>query len=142
MPEDNPMAFRLLVQWLYIGDIKIDDVDAWLEAWVLGDKIGNTAFRDYAMTKLVDYYHDFAITTTTVAIAYQKSVLGSQLRKWALDQFLFHSNSGDLYFFADDWVSVLETETEFIADIAKATILFKGGKVEDPHARLDSYLEE
>ena len=44
MPEDNPMAFRLLVQWLYIGDIKIDDVDAWLEAWVLGIRLGTLRF--------------------------------------------------------------------------------------------------
>lgn len=118
----------------------IDDVDEWLEAWVLGDKIGNIAFRDCAMTKLVYYLTDNDLSPTTVAIAYRKSVSGSKLRKWALDQFLFDSSKGYVSNNAQEWVSVAETETEFMADVTKAAISFTGGEVEDPCARLDSYL--
>lgn len=140
MPEDSPEAFRLFVQWLYIGDILIDDVEEWLEAWVLGDKLGNIAFRDCAMTKLVKEHKHYCLTAETVATAYRKSVSGSKLRKWALDQFLFDSRSAYLHVHAQYWVSVVETETEFVADAAKAAISFTGEEIEDPSARLDSYL--
>lgn len=142
MPEDNPDAFRLFVQWLYIGDIMIDDADEWLEAWVLGDKIGNIAFRNCAMSKLVNDHEHYCIDSTIVATVYRKSALGSKLRKWALDQVLFDSSKGGLRVDADDWVSVVETEPEFVADVAKATILSTGGEVKDPRAHLDSYLGE
>lgn len=64
MPDDSPDAFRQFVQWLYVGDIKTDDGNAWLGAWVLGDKIGSIAFRDCAMTKLV---HSYDVRSVTVA---------------------------------------------------------------------------
>lgn len=144
MPEDNPEAFRVFVQWLYIGDIKIDDVDTWLEAWVLGDKIGNTVFRDCAMTKLVNDHVSHLIDPDTVAFAYRESVRGSKLRKWALDESLVQSIQEDLYSegYAEDWVSVVETDTDFAIDFAKATISAGHGEVEDPRARLDAYLRE
>ena len=140
MPEDSPEAFRLFVQWLYVGDILMDDVEEWLEAWVLGDKIGNTQFRDCAMTKLAKDHVHYSISSSTVVFAYRKSVSGSKLRKWALAQFLFDSRSAYLHVHAENWVSVVETETEFVADAAKAAISFTGEKIEDPSAHLGSYL--
>ena len=141
MPEDNPEAFRVFVQWLYIGDIEIGDVDVWLEAWVLGDKIGNTVFRDCAMTKLVSDHSGLQIDPKTVAFAYRKSVRGSRLRKWALDEFLLDWSQELLYECAEDWVSVMETDSEFAADVAKSTISAAGNGFEDPRDYLDAYLE-
>lgn len=141
MPEDNPKAFRLFVQWLYFRDITLYDVSEWLEAWILGDKLGNIAFRDCAMTILVKKHEEMFIRSTTVATAYRKSVLRSKLRKWALEQLLFDSTRGWLHPELNQWIPVVETEHEVAADIAKAVIgLARDDNFEDPSAHLDAYL--
>lgn len=137
MPDDSPDAFRQFVQWLYVGDMKTDDGDEWLGAWVLGDKIGSIAFRDCAMTKLVYDYYDFR--SETVAAVYHTSMSGSKLRKWAFDEFLFNSKEGGI---CDDagWLLLVEREHEFAADVAKSTI--RGDGFKNPRALLETYLGE
>ena len=122
MPEDSSDVFRLFVQWLYVGDFKISDVEAWLEAWVFGDKTGNIAFRDCAMTKLINHHYGRVLRGATVATAYRKSVAGSKLRKWALDQFRWQQRDGELHDDVGDWVSVVENETDFATDVTRAMI--------------------
>lgn len=138
MPEDSPRAFRLFVQWLYVGDIMVNDIDDWLEAWVLGDKLGNIAFRDCAMTKLINGHTYSAIQPETVSTAYRKSVSGSNIRKWALAQLLFDSRSG--YIPVSGWIPLVETENEIAVDIAKLVIGNSGDEYDNPHDHLYSYL--
>lgn len=142
MPEDNPEAFRLFVQCLYVGDIKTGDVQAWIEAWILGDKIGITAFRDRAMMKLIYHHTHWTLVCTTVGTAYRRSVLGSKIREWALEEFRFQSSEGGLYFHAGNWASVVETVTEFTADVTKAMVL--GDEIKSPvdDLNLNSYFGE
>lgn len=142
MPEDSPETFRIFVQWLYLGDIKTDDIGAWLEAWIFGNKIGSTEFKNCVTTRLVRgyTYTGCVILPTTVATAYLKSVPGSELRQWALDGFLYRSNHGHLHYEAENLVSLVENETEFVADVIKAMILFTGGEVKNPAAHSSDYL--
>lgn len=62
----------------------------------------------------------------------------------AKNEVLFQSAEWDLYCdgYAEDWVLVVETDTDFATDFAKATISIGHGKAENPRARLDAYLGE
>ena len=136
MPEDDPKAFRVFVQWLYFRDITLDDVEEWLEAWVLGDKIGNTAFRDCAMTKLINHHEIHEISPTTVEYAFNKSVSGSKPRKWAIQQLAYDLSVGPIYIHAEEWASTVDP------DFANALDPYTEGDFEDPCSQINSYLGE
>lgn len=93
------------------------------------------------MTKLINDHVFCLVSSKTVAIACRNSVPSSEIGNWALDRFLFHSTQRGLSLCADKWVEVVKTETEFEAELAKATFSVTGGEVEDPLAQSDPYLE-
>lgn len=136
MPEDKPVTFRQFVQWLYVGHIKTNNEDEWLGAWVLGDEIGSIAFRNCAMTKLVEHYYNFR--SATVATVYLTSVSGSKLRKWAVDEFRFRLKAGAMNDEAG-WMSMVESEPEFAIDLAKSIV--RGDKVKRRGAPLKDLFE-
>ena len=136
MPEDNPKAFRLFFQWLYFRDITLYDAEEWLEAWVLGDKIGNIAFRDCAMTKLINHHELLGISPTTVENAFNKSVSGSKLRKWAIEQLVYDSVVGSIYIHAEEWASKVDP------DVLNALDQYTEEDVENPFTQINSYLGE
>jgi hypothetical protein len=62
LPEDEPAIFSLFVEWIYYNNYSLNpelvasninsaNLDA--KAWVLGDKLLCTSFKNYAMTRLV-----------------------------------------------------------------------------------------
>ena len=141
LQDENPNIFRLFVQWLYVGDVgdfNINDMEDWLEAWIFGDKTGIIGFRDCAMTRLINHHRGHSLRGSTVATAYRKSVSGSKLRKWALDEFRWQQSVGDLHADVGDWVPVVEIETDFTTDVTRAMIW--RDDVWEPSDRLNRYL--
>ncbi len=134
LQDENPNIFRLFVQWLYVGDVgdfNINDMEDWLEAWIFG-------FRDCATTRLINHHRGHSLRGSTVATAYRKSVSGSKLRKWALDEFRWQQSVGDLHADVGDWVPVVEIETDFTTDVTRAMIW--RDDVWEPSDRLNRYL--
>lgn len=106
LPEDDPAVFELFVQWLYVGkdylskslaenDAKHSATAATcVKAWALGDKLGCLAFRDFIMICLINIHRNIELCSSTICFAYQSSSVGSNLRKWAVDQFVQDSLTG------------------------------------------------
>ena len=99
MPDDDPIVFRLWVQWLYVGGIAyrvlhVEDINnVLMKAWILGDKLDCHVFQDIVMMELLAC-HSLKVErplfeTSTLRAAYEGSAPGSKLRKWALNFFLF-----------------------------------------------------
>ncbi len=138
LPEEEPDIFCLFVQWLYVGDFKINDVEYWLEAWLFEDKTGVIAFRDCAMIKLINHHRGHSLCDSTVATAYRRSLWGSKLRKWALDEFRWQQSEGTLHADVVDWAIVVELEREFTADITRAMI--EKDDIWEPSVQLYRYI--
>jgi hypothetical protein len=102
LPEDDPEAFGLLVDWVYKEQLKCKicpppifgrsafpkKVDAahelqWLRLWVLADKFNLTGLGEAALSKHVGCLSDstLAIAPETVALACEHSTEDSALRK-------------------------------------------------------------
>ena len=103
LPEDDPDIFEFFVQWLYVGKEILSNTQVNIQegypsicvkAWALGDKLGCLAFRDFFMIRLIDIHRDTTICTSTIRLVYMCSPVGSNLRKWAIHQFLLDSTAG------------------------------------------------
>ena len=93
LPEDDPDAFALFVQWLYTGRIaaRRDKLPAVVcHAWVLGEKLQCPAFQDRVMCRLLACHVSEALNEETVQLIYEISPAGSLLRAFAVDQFFWN----------------------------------------------------
>lgn len=84
-------AFELFTQWLYLGELGIDDVNVCSEtlvrAWILGNEFQCPAFKDHVMVQLIKSHHERGIKPQTLRDAIDRLFSGPKLRKWAIDQF-------------------------------------------------------
>ncbi|CAO2648018.1 Nn.00g089400.m01.CDS01 [Neocucurbitaria sp. VM-36] len=98
LPEDNPKTFDLFVEWMYHGTYTLvphSDVDTEhlasldAEAWVLGDKLLSTEFKNYAMDRLYAQYatnpEPKAIKSIDIQHACTHSAADSALRRLFID---------------------------------------------------------
>ena len=101
LPDDDPKAFELFVQWLFCGsDIAIwcNDPHTATLAWILGDKICCPGFQNFSMLSLVKCHEVAIITPESVRLAYQKAPAGSKLRQYAIRAFFFACTSSHITF--------------------------------------------
>ena len=125
LPEDDPAAFELFVQWLYIGETGKDSTDHILthvRAWTLGDKLGCPVFQDRAMLKLLQFHSGKRATTIgpqTLQLAYEGSAANSKLRAWALQQFRCEVQRDNLGQMAEEWASITKTVVDFGSDYVR-----------------------
>lgn len=125
LPEDDPAAFELFVQWLYIGETGKDDMDhdsTHVKAWTLGDKLGCPVFQDRAMLKLLQFHageHAKIIEPQTLQLAYEGSAANSKLRRWALHQFCCEVKGDTLGKTAEEWASIAKTVVDFGSDYVR-----------------------
>jgi hypothetical protein len=97
LPEDNPDAFALFVEWLYYGDYSISpalsltktphSINIDLQCWVLGDKLLCTDFKNYAMRRIYQRYTRVVfglgvMTTYEVDYVCANTAAGSNLMKF------------------------------------------------------------
>jgi hypothetical protein len=93
------MVFGLFVEWTYYGEYTVlqstalssnahKDVDPNVGAWILGDKLLSTDFKNYAMQRLYALYtSNFtcrAVTTNDVQHVCENTAMDSRLRKFFL----------------------------------------------------------
>ncbi len=161
LPEDNPDIFALFIQWLYVGDFAhgfctadhtndydLDNNDDHhccrasilidIRAWILGDKLGCSIFKDVAMLRLIRAFDTWSIDTTTVRIAYEGSAHGSKLRKFLLDEFRHEAKADYFSDDTDEWVLLARVCVDFGEDLMKA-ICYNEGR--EPKEQKAVYLE-
>ena len=168
LPEDNPNAFALFIQWLYIGETATyictadhdhdhdHDVDYYddddhhccmasvpicIQAWILGDKLGCSIFKDLAMLRLIRTFGRWVIDVDTVRTAYQVSAPGSKLRKFLLDQVRYEAKADYFSDDTDEWVLLARVCVDFGEDIMKAVLTNGDNEVKDPSEQKANYLE-
>ena len=124
LPEDNPVVFETFVHWIYIGNMNPGsriDVPMYIGAWTLGDKLGCPAFQDYAMLQLLFLHEDAFVEPKTVQLAYEGSMAGSRLRKWALQEFTMGIIKKKYVETAEEWACVAKATVDFGYDYVQAS---------------------
>lgn len=149
LPEDDPAAFELFVQWLYIGETGKDSPEHTLthvRAWTLGDKLGCPVFQDRAMLKLLRFHaggQATIIEPQTSLLAYEGSAANSKLRAWALQQFRCEVHNNKLGKMAEEWASITKTVPDFGSDYVRdsASANAFGDKWWRPESQRQQFLE-
>ncbi|KAL8778331.1 MAG: hypothetical protein Q9213_007461 [Squamulea squamosa] len=132
LPEDDPAAFRLFYKWLYTWTLSksekyptkiTKDLDAllYVEAWILGDKLGCPHFQDFAYAHLDNagpYDTDIAKKI------YTGTPEGSSLRRWMTHVMVDWISTG---VFTDNnrdrWANTVADINDFATDVLKYQIL-------------------
>jgi hypothetical protein len=125
LPNDDPAAFALYVQWVYrdrifssqdMGDTggNREEIDLLIEAFVLGEKLQDQNFKDAVIDSLVDTPdgQDTRWYPRSAAVdrAYKGTPESSPLRKLLVDMHFFHGCA--------DWLNGA-TNVDFLRDLAK-----------------------
>jgi hypothetical protein len=105
LPETEPRIFELFYDWMLYGTYNARDqtrltvgtlttVNPDSQAWVLGEQLRSTEFKNYAMSRLYDQYApklaSKPITPADVRYAFTHSAPKSKLRHLFLDSFAMH----------------------------------------------------
>ncbi|GIZ42766.1 hypothetical protein CKM354_000602300 [Cercospora kikuchii] len=137
LPDDDPKTFEIYQAWLY--DRKIY-TDLWVDgihdkesrrlmvAWVLGDKLQDTDFKDALMDALVGRIRDtqaFASLRLATSFIYSKTPDGSAPRRLLTDIYTYHGAS----WWVDEVMSSGLQETyavDFLKDLSKRQLTQRG----------------
>lgn len=129
LPEDDPAAFEMFVQWMYVGKTgrnSTEDIAIHVESWILGDKLGCPVFQDRAMLKLLHLHSANLIQPKTLQLAYEGSAAGSKLRKWALQHFIYNVQYENFVENLENWAAVAKAIADFGSDyVAASAATFK-----------------
>jgi hypothetical protein len=123
LPEDDQVIFELFVEWMYYSYYTLTSshlrshnptVNADAQAWVLGDRLRSTEFKNYAMVRLhAQYIKDKpprAITTADVRYVAAYSQEESALRMLYHDLLAVHfTNVTRIHGSVDEWDELLLT---------------------------------
>lgn len=166
LPEDDIDAFALFVRWLYVGEIngqlfgskdqhpilgvcsgKKDakaSLDAstklYLQACILGDKLGCPVFHDLAMIEVLRCHHAEGITPETMRVVFENSAAGSKLRQFAIDE-LRLDISQSLCHNAASYVSVAENVEGLGLEFLKACLETGGQEPINPRMHRRRYMQ-
>ena len=124
LPEDNVHAFELFVRWLDDGEIAAPSwvtSQIYVQAWILGDKLGCQIFQELALLGLIHGHSYWGIAETTLKAVYDGTPAGSKIRQWAIDQLrhnaLTQTQTEDLKKFL---ISYVRDSPDFASDVMKA----------------------
>jgi hypothetical protein len=102
LPEDDPTAFVLLLQWVYVGRLVPINISKnttetgpfidLIKLYVLAEKICLPDLAGYTITKLISSYlhHNLHPSTFAVKLAYQIMGPGSHLRSYMVNDMHYH----------------------------------------------------
>jgi len=102
LEDFSPTAFANFVHWMYYGAYKpICDIfgppfaDQYMDAWILGYKLGVSAFQDLAMSRVFVQYQfgHKPLTTSTVLRVCARTAVNAPLRLFFLDLLAEHFNN-------------------------------------------------
>ena len=168
LPKDNTDAFTLFIRWLFVGNISgellnyedeitgdeiLGTYDAgsdfplrmtiilvYLQACILGDKLGCSEFQDLAMLELIDNHSNRFLMPETIRVIYEQSGLGSKLRRFAIDMFRYELQAEVLPDTAT-FVSTSKIAEEFGLDFLKACLKEGCGVALKPQDHRGLYME-
>ena len=89
LPEDDSYTFGLFVRWLYTGDYRGTYLETSINSaktWILGDKLGATAFKNQVIEGLLDNSSEFVVEPDDLRYVYSHTTDGSKLRHFFADQ--------------------------------------------------------
>ena len=149
LPEDDTDAFALFIRWLYVGEINgklfnskdqipgseilgtwsgTEDGSAseasaqiYLQACILGDRLGCPVFQDLAMIELIRCHQSETIKPMTMCVIFEHSSPGSRLRQFSIDEFR-RDVSLALCGNAASYVSAAKSVEDFGLDFLKACV--------------------
>ena len=122
LPDEDPLIFSHFVEWMYYDEYTpgtaIDGTPntVGVRAWVLGDKLMSTAFKNYVTERVYnDYdYKPFGansnakVTTGVVAFVCNNTVLGAKIRQFYIDLVVTNFSSPDrVVGSTEEWDSIM-----------------------------------
>lgn len=87
LPDDDPDAFGRFVPWLYTGSYTRSGAEPLLQCaktWILGDKLGATAFKNLVIETLLDD-PDYVTEPDDLRYVYAHTPAKSSLRQYLTD---------------------------------------------------------
>ena len=169
LPEDNTDAFALFIRWLFVGEISgalfsykdklngdellrtydpaidrlLDDTITvvYLQACILGDKLGCSVFQDLAMLELIENHRHTFLVAETIRVIYEQSGLNSKLRRFAIDTFRYDLQAGDIPKDTATFVSTSTITEEFGRDFLNVCIEDDYGEAIKPQDHKGRYVE-
>ena len=169
LPEDNTDAFALFIRWLFVGKISgelfnyKDELDGdeilrtydagidrlldatitlvYLQACILGDKLGCPVFQDLAMLELIDRHGEDLVGTDIIHVIYEQSGSGSKLRRFAIDMFRWDLQNGYLPKDTATFVLAVRIAEDFAVDLLKKCVEEECSKAILPANQRGQYME-
>lgn len=144
LPDDDHRAFELFVKWLYLGEITGPswcDAEPWVYAWALGGKFGCPIFKYLALIQLIEMHVHFLIKPHTMKAVYNASSVGSKLREWAIEQFIFEITKSNIDNDREDWMSLVGSCPEFAPEGIRGFIGTDFDDVRNPFHHGEDFLE-
>ena len=146
LPEDDPAAFELWATWLSLGKCEglFEDgqyYDAYVRAWVLGDKLACPAFQDHVMFQFLDWCeHDGDLWPGVIDVVYTESSPGCRLRQLFVNWFVWEKQHGWLSDREDKIIAWTEL-SEFLKDVLRAELRANKNTITDPWKRKHRYYQ-
>ncbi|PPJ52863.1 hypothetical protein CBER1_11312 [Cercospora berteroae] len=140
LPDDDPKTFEVYQAWLYdrkiYTDLWVDGIHdkesrQLMNAWVLGDKLLDTDFKDALMDALVGRLRDtqaFAGLRLATSFIYSKTPDGSAPRRLLTDIYTYHGAS----WWVDEVMHSGLQETyavDFLKDLSKRQLTQRGPSI-------------
>lgn len=138
LPNDDPAVFALYIQWIYrrrifcrqeMGDTggNREEIGLLIEAFVLGEKLQDQAFRDAVVDCLIDAVDtpdgqdkQWYPSPGAIDRAYRGTPEGSPLRRLLVDMYFFHGRR--------EWLDEA-THADFLKDLAGEFLQDRGSFV-------------
>ncbi|KAK3175082.1 hypothetical protein OEA41_002328 [Lepraria neglecta] len=117
LPEFDNTGFELFVQWLYKGSISGPSwvpPGPYVKAWTLGEKLDCPVFQELAPSQLIEIYHYGLLELDALGLVYQGLSVGSSIRQWIVDQYVFEAYSNRF----DDNADALASTTKDLPEFA------------------------
>ena len=167
LPEDNPDAFALFIQWLYVGEISCNNfcyggetsgdqllvnrgdlsIDSpiyttrvYLQACTLGDKLGCILFMDLATLELIKHHEYEDFRPETMLFIFEHFGSGSKLRRFAIDQLRWVITGGWPDEDAASFIHASRSHEDIGPEFLEATLETKGA-ADEPQACRGRYLQ-
>ncbi|KAL8998303.1 MAG: hypothetical protein Q9169_002617 [Polycauliona sp. 2 TL-2023] len=134
LPEDSPDAFRFFLHWLFTWMVcrpgeypKMISLEAtssvYLQAWVLGDKLGCPRFQDFALAHLHGTSTRIPVTPGVLESIYDMTPAGSKLRQYMTYVIVgWVRESRFVTAVQDAWINSIEGMEDASLDIVKSLI--------------------
>ena len=172
LPEDNTDAFAIFIRWLYVAEISCDNfhyraetsgdqvlvvlsdlsndsrvyaTQVYLQACILGDKLGCIVFMDHVTLELIKYNEYEDMKPETMLLIYGYFGLGSQLRRFVIDQFRRDFLCGRLRGRIASFIFATRSHEDIGLELLEATLETNRADAVDPrenrtiHASPDGY---